>query len=75
MIKVDDDDTVTLPSGKTISANGGIIGLGVGRASHVGLHGGYDDNLVYEEITTEDRKALAIHMASKWMEWGCGPRK
>ena len=43
---IDDDDTITLSSGRKLYANRGIVGLGVGRDGASGLvFGGYDQGI------------------------------
>ncbi|WP_164817932.1 hypothetical protein [Sinorhizobium meliloti] len=40
-MSADDEDEIRLPSGRTVYANNGIIGIG----PDLGLYGGYDDGI------------------------------
>lgn len=61
------DDVITLPSGRSVYANQGIVGID----EEGNLYGGYDQTLDYnpcsmEELSVEDKAAVAAMMIDRW---------
>jgi hypothetical protein len=69
MLTYDDDtETFVLPSGRTMSANCGILGIG----PDLDLFEGYDARLRYDDapyelqFSPEDAEAIADHAIERW---------
>lgn len=69
-----DGDTYTLSSsGRTFTANRGILGLAPGDDR---VYEGYDGEVFWESprtvLSDEERAEIAIYMIGVWSKWFCG---